>query len=334
MTGPAVRRATSVHAVLPLLLLFLLFLLFPLCPGAAGQDAIARARQLYVAAAYEEALAVLDGAAGETTGAEAVPAAEYRALCLLALDRQDEARRAIEALVALDPLHRLPEGQVSPRVQAIFDDIRRQALPRVIERAYADARAAFDRKDPDAGAAFDRVLALLDDPDGRAMPAAADLRTIAAGFRDLIRAAAAAAEAAEAAAADAARRAAAAGENPSAQTASSAEAATPASSNPVPAADAAAAAAAPDVTPPVAISQALPPWSPTPAERRQSFKGALELLIDEEGRVASAAIQVSINPRYDQELLKAARTWRYKPATRGGAPVAYVKVVEIQLRPQ
>jgi hypothetical protein len=32
-------------------------------------------------------------------------------------------------------------------------------------------------------------------------------------------------------------------------------------------------------------------------------------------------------------LLAIARTWKYRPATINGAPVAYLKIVEIQLQP-
>lgn len=61
------------------------------------------------------------------------------------------------------------------------------------------------------------------------------------------------------------------------------------------------------------------------------FKGSVEVVIDAEGKVTSAKLVQSVHPRYDQVLLAAARAWRYKPATKNGAPVEYVKVVDIKL---
>ena len=46
-----------------------------------------------------------------------------------------------------------------------------------------------DITDPGAAAMFERLLMLLDDPDVKKLPALADLRTVAEGFRDLSRAA-------------------------------------------------------------------------------------------------------------------------------------------------
>jgi hypothetical protein len=40
-----------------------------------------------------------------------------------------------------------------------------------------------------------------------------------------------------------------------------------------------------------------------------------------------------IHPTYDNQLLKMARTWRFKPATRNGLPIPYVKVLTITLQP-
>ena len=84
--------------------------------------------------------------------------------------------------------------------------------------------------------------------------------------------------------------------------------------------------------PPIVISQALPPWQPLSAmDRTMQFRGSVEVVIDAEGKVASATLVQSVHPRYDQILLNAARAWRYKPATKNGAPVEYVKVVDIRL---
>jgi TonB family protein len=305
------------------------WLLFPSI-AAADQEALARAKELYASAAYDEALAALDGVPKDVTPGDSVEAAEYRVFCLLALGRQDDARKTITAIVSANPFFHLPEGKASPRIQTVFADIRRQVYPDLVQRSYADAKAAFDRHDADAGAKFDRVLALLDDPDARAVPSLADLRTVAAGFRDLSKAANPPALPAQ----------------PVAAPASSPTPAQPATGNPAVQAtvrdqpDGAVQPGTPsdtpstsNVVPPVAIYQPIPPWVTSPADR-QEYRGTLELLIDRTGTVTSAKLRTSVNPRYDAELIRTARTWRFRPATKDGVPMPYVKVVDVQLIPR
>ena len=164
--------------------------------GTAGvmtvaEDSLAQAKALYASAAYDESLAMLDRLA-PSTPEDAAAVAEYRVFCLLALGRSNEANRAIETILRQDPFYRPSEALVSPRIQSVIRDARRQLLPGIVQSAYADAKAAFDRKDPSATAQFDRVITLLDDPDAKGVAALNDLRTVVVGFRDLSRAAAAA----------------------------------------------------------------------------------------------------------------------------------------------
>ena len=163
--------------------------------GVAGaQDTLAAARQLYASAAYDEALAMLDrlksGGASDPAAASLIE--QYRAFCLLAVGRQPDAERAMESLVAGDPTFR-PDDAVSPRLQSVFRDVRKRTLPVVVRQRYASAKASFDQKAYQAAAdQFDAVLRLLEAPDVVAAdPALADLRTVASGFRDLAKAAAA-----------------------------------------------------------------------------------------------------------------------------------------------
>jgi TonB family protein len=290
---------------------------------AAGQDELARAKTLYASAAYDEALAVLDSLPHESSDGSATEAAQYRVFCLLALDRTGEARKAIEDIVNADPSYRPSDTQTSPRIRNVFQEVRRTFLPVLVQRRYAEAKAAFDRKDARAATEFDRVLALLDDPDLPSAAALADLRTVATGFRDLTKAVVLAAPAGEPLA-PAAR--AVAGPVPSdAQTAVAA----------LPAGRPAAPGKAPQgtpIVPPVALFQPLPPWSPPKNnERPRDFAGTLEVVIDESGNVASVRLPKSVHPLYDAELLKMARTWKFKPGTLNGSPTAYTKILEIQL---
>ena len=64
------------------------------------------------------------------------------------------------------------------------------------------------------------------------------------------------------------------------------------------------------------------------------FRGSIELLIGPDGKVTSAVITDSVHPQYDEQLRKAALTWTFKPATKGGKPVRYRYAVDIQLKKQ
>ena len=154
---------------------------FLVASGVAGQDALTRAKDLYASAAYDDALAVLDQLKLDSSSPDVVEAGQYRAFCLLALGRSDEGRKAIAGIVEADPLFQPAETQMSPRLVTVFRDVRKQLLPRIVQQSYAEAKAAFDRKELEAAAiAFDRVLLLLNDPDLPVSSGTTDLRMLAA----------------------------------------------------------------------------------------------------------------------------------------------------------
>lgn len=88
-----------------------------------------------------------------------------------------------------------------------------------------------------------------------------------------------------------------------------------------------------DVTPPVVIEQRLPRWLP-PFDllRRRTFVGRVELVIDVDGRVLSAEIVQPAFTTYDSLVLDAAKTWRYRPASKRAYPVQYKRTVDYVLR--
>ena len=86
---------------------------------AAASDELARAKDLYRSASYDEALVALNEIASGATGAARTEANEYRLFCLIALDRKAEARTAIEGMVNTDPFYVLSAEQASPRVRTI-----------------------------------------------------------------------------------------------------------------------------------------------------------------------------------------------------------------------
>jgi hypothetical protein len=281
---------------------------------SADDDLLGRAKELYRSAAYDEALGVLDSIRATAPSTDAQEVSEYRVFCLVALDRRDEARNAIAALIKADPSYQLSEAQASPRVRAVFKEVRQSLLPTLVQSAYADAKAAFDKKDPQATAEFERVLTLLHDPDLAAAPELKDLTTVAAAFRDLSVARDAAAAAAKPATPPTAR------ENSSPAGESTALAKPP---EPPVYRD-----GEPNFVAAVAINQALP--QAHLAERRL-WTGAIEVLIDETGKVLSARMAMPVQPTYDRQLIQAALNWKYRPATKNGKPARYIKIINVRL---
>ncbi len=277
--------------------------------GLYAQDSVAAARDLYTAASYEEALAMLgrlDSDNTEPSGRMAVN--QYQAFCLLALGRMSDAERAIEAVLTVDLLYRPADAFMSPRLRSAFAAVRQRMLPSIVQQEYARARTAYDRGDfPSAAAQFDRVLTALADPDlGAAAgnPPLLDLRTLAAGFRDL-----------------------------------SVKAAAPPPAPPAPPVAVAAAAPAvktiyagtePGVSLPATVRQLLPPFQGDMTALRE---GVLEVIVNEFGDVESATMRTSITPRYDSTLLAATKTWKYQPATLNGTPVRFRKFINVSIKP-
>jgi TonB family protein len=291
-------------------------LLLAACAGTSSAsdeslNNLDRAKSLYASAAYDEALAVLDQLSATPPRDESMSIAAYRVYCFLALDRQDDARTLIDRILHQNPLFVPSPNEASPHIQTIFRDVRRATLPNIARERYADAKAAFDRKDPTAARQFGDLLTLLDDADLRDWSAAPDLRSVAAAFRDLAQAMATPAPAPTAA-----------------------EVKPPPPPEPMPfhPIDITYTSADADVTPPVALTQRAPQWRPsTPQEAASDYRGVLRLLIDQAGAVTSATMATSTRPAYDQALMRAARDWKFQPAMKQGRPVRYLKIIEIHL---
>jgi len=308
--------------------LFAIILALAVSTSAAASDELARAKDLYRAASYDEALTVLDQIAAQTSGPALAELNDYRLFCLIALDRKADARVAIESMVNADPFYQLNADQAAPRVRTMFKDIRQSLLPAILQREYATAKAAFDRQEPEASAQFDRVLKLLDDPLVAQTPALTDLRTVATGFRDLSRARVPKPSPPPAAPVVA-----------ETETPVSTPAATP---NSTPASPQRAAAAArsgpavyrdgdPEVVPPVALKQGMPQLVVPQGTRPWQSEAIVEVTIDESGDVVNAVLRKSLHPNYDAQIIKAALAWKYEPARKGGVGVRFVKMVAIRL---
>lgn len=272
----------------------------------AQEAELAAARDLYASAAYEDALAVLNRLQSSGLSGGQTPAVQqYRAFCLIALGRADDAQRAIEAVVAAEPMYQPSESEVSPRVRSAFTDVRRRMLPTIIQQKYGQAKAAFDNKEYALAVdGFRQVLAALDDPDvapSAKQPPLSDLKTLTVGFAEL----------------------------------SAKEIPPPpppvvvAAPPPVPSAPHIYGSGDPSVIAPAIVNQAMPQY---PTKILVARSGKLEIVIDEAGAVESAMMIAPINSVYDTMLVEATRTWRYKPATVNGVPVKYRKTVQISIR--
>ena len=279
-----------------------------------GRDVVGPARDLYASARYDEALAVLNDLRPADTGttvSDRKSIEQYRSLCLLALGRGSEAESAIAAVVTADPSYQPNEIEASPRVRAAFSDVRKRLLPDIANGRYGEAKAMFDRKDyATAAPRFRQVLVLLDDPDmGGKL---ADLRMLVTGFLDLSIAATA----------------------PPPEPPKPAPVAVPPPPV-VPQADLNRIYTMGDknVTPPVAIRQQMPQLLPSMKVQARD-RGVVEVVIDEQGRVTNVTVRESVHPLFDSELLMAGRDWRYQPATLGGKPVRYRKMIQINVTRQ
>ena len=286
---------------------------------ATAQDELTAARALYASARYDEALEQLDRLrfATSATPDQSLTVEKYRALCLLALGREGEAESAFAGVVATDPSYLPDTREVSPSVRAFFRGVRRRMLPGVVRAKYAEARAAY-RRGEYAGAAegFEAVSALLADEDME--PGHEDLKELADGFAELGREQALAAERGPDTAAP--------------PPVPVAPVAPPVAEEPAPAPPPAIYGPdSPGVSPPVTLRQEIPAL-PAEARLMGRARGLLEIVIDEQGRVASAVIRESIHEAYDRRLVDATAGWSYQPARLDGRPVKYRKVIEVTVR--
>lgn len=286
-------------------------------PVFAQQDIITKVKDYYANASYEEALQTLRAAPAAAAPVVGVTdAAAYQVFCLVALGREQEATDAIAAIVRVDPLYHPTETEVSPRIRTFFETVRRPLLPGIVRQLYAGAKDRLERKEAaEAKNDLDRVIALLDEMKASEDQDLADLRTLALGFRDL---------SVIAAARDATP--------PPPPPVVAPPVPQPVEPPPAPKEPVIYSPVDNDVTMPVVVARTLPPWRATSAvERLQTFRGQLELLIDENGKVLSTKMLKALRPDYDPALMKAAQGWTFRPASKDGQSVRYRYVMDLQL---
>lgn len=280
----------------------------------AADNPLDSAIALYMSAAYEDALAALNLLPPD---ADADQADKYRALCLVGLNRSQEAVETIERRVTRRPLLKIDESD-SPKVVLMYREAQARVIPDAAKTLYATAKEHLESGDSATAAAeFRQVVALVAEVK-QSDASLADLKLLAEGFSQL-----------------AAQQLLAGG------AAGPAKAANGGAVAAGPALDVTTARALPrifditdrDVAPPVVITQTIPRWAPRQNIDRRKYSGSLEVVVDENGRVTAAALTTPIYPAYDQLLLEAAKSWRYTPARKDNQPVKYRRAVAVVLTP-
>jgi hypothetical protein len=289
-------------------------------PVRGDQDALTAAKDLYASAAYEEALAALAGI-DEASPEIARAVDQYRVSCLYALGRKAEAEEVAELLIQREPLVQLDDA--APRIEAMFQDVRKRLLPRVIRAEYKIAKAAITEKDP-ARAKPHLVAArnMIDEAEkiGVRDDGLTDLQVLVDGFLDLVDTAVAEQiQPAPSTTVTGASSQSAQGER---ELATQSRAVT--------------AVYGPEdqgVVPPSIVHQGVP-QIPSDLVRFVAApgRGVLEVVIDESGAVQATTMRRSLHPIYDAMVVTASRAWRYTPATKDGVPVKFRRTIVINLR--
>jgi hypothetical protein len=284
-----------------------LVVVFLAAPPLSAQEPLVAARDLYASADYEAALRLLDGLNRDRYApAERQTIEFYRALCLLAVERREDAELSIAKIITVDPLYR-PTDDITPRMRTVISDAKRRILPGLIKEHYQEARSAFDRKDFDVAASrFKQVIDVLKAPEIKveaAQPPLSDLGTLAAGFYDLSVKSV---------------------PPPPPLVAKEVESVSFKPTQPT-----IYEGGEPGVVPPIVRRQEMPRFPQ--AVRRGGYKGIIEIVVDEIGTVEAAAIIAQTVEQYDRMLLEAARNWLYVPASRDGKPVKFRRRIQINI---
>ena len=284
--------------------------------GLDAQDPLRAAKSLYASAAYEDALTALSRLDILTEPDIVKQADEYRAFCLYALGRTREAESVFESIVRNNPLARLDSADISPRLAETFTQVRRRLLLTLINDRVREARSEFDRR---SFATAEPLLAeaqlLIHEATGIGVTddALSGLNVVIEGFRELIRS------------------------TPDPRTSVTFPAAAVALTrtiNPAPPAPTGRrlySSGDKDVVPPLPLEETMPTLPKDLAMIAQAWKvtAVLRVVIDETGRVADAAIDRAFNSSVETFIVDTARQWKYRPATKDGVPVRYIKAFDL-----
>ena len=307
---------------LPLFLILAIGVLAATAAPARAQASLTKAKELYAAANYDEALSMLNalGTSIISDDRDAAAIAMYRVLCLVAVGRNAEVDQAIDRLVSQHPLYRPPSDELSPRMQKAVSSARIRLLPSMVQRRYEESKTAYDRGDfASSSLGFKWILTALADPDIAYLAGQSplsDIKTLSSGFVDLSEKAMAPPPPVV----------------PKPVPIPPPPAATPTTATVSRGRDLKRVFTAEDsdVVAPVISKQAMPRF---PGLLTQAAQGVLEVIIDPTGNVESARLIEAVHPQYDSVLLSAAKKWQYQPATLDSTAVRYMKRIQVSLEP-
>jgi TonB family protein len=324
MNDPRSQRLAGRAHVTPLRVLCAVVVSLCAIATVSAQEPLTKAKALYDTAHYEEALTVL-------APVHEPEAQQYRALCMLALGRAQDASSEVDSLIASAPTFEPSAEDVPPRFVSLVSESKKRLLPSIARKTFAEAREQFKSGDRAAAVKkFDLVVTLASTGAFKDTSDADDLRTLASGFIELARASAPArpAPTTPVPAPEPPKVAEATPAAPPVSTPAAAQAPARATA---PAPSATAPQAPSDVSQPVAVRQTIPAI-PSSISGQGSPTASVKVEIGTDGHVVNASMQKSAHPLYDRLVLQAAREWLYTPATLNGRPVPSEKVVTIQLR--
>ena len=69
-------------------------------------------------------------------------------------------------------------------------------------------------------------------------------------------------------------------------------------------------------------------------DRSDTFRGLIEVLVDQQGRVADVRMLERIAPSHDKAVTEAAWGWTFEPARLNDQPVRFRHQIQIVLRPK
>jgi TonB family protein len=308
MNGPLSHRLARRAQRTPLHVLCAVAVLLSAAATASAQEPLTKAKALYDAANYEEALTVL-------ASVHEPEAQQYRALCMLALGRTQDAGGEVDSLIASAPTFEPSSEDVPPRFVSLVSEAKKRLLPAIARKTFTEAREQFKNGDRvEALKKFDIVVTLASTAGFKDTSDAEDLRTLASGFIELARASVPPRPEPK---------------TPVPTTEPSKVAEVTAAAAPSP--SAAEPPASTEVIQPVAVRQTIPAI-PSGISGMGGPTASVRVEIGADGHVVNASMQQSSHPLYDRLVLQAAREWLYTPATLNGRPVPSEKVVTIQLR--
>ncbi len=87
-----------------------------------------------------------------------------------------------------------------------------------------------------------------------------------------------------------------------------------------------------EVSPPIPLSKPDPSYTPTARKARLQGLLVVYVVVNPEGNVSATRVVKPLGLGLDDQAVATIRTWKFKPGTRGGTPVAVKVLVEVKFR--